>query len=89
MLIILLPQRELFRQSPDCGRTFGGEVEGCSCASSGVGPVHSPLPVRVLVVIQHAILVLARVPVLHSTFWVREHTLNRKVATAAAIIDHE
>ena len=34
--------------------TFGGEVEGCSCASSLVAPVDCSLSVRILVV-QHTI----------------------------------
>ena len=46
------------------GRAFGGEVEGCRGAAGGVTPVDGALPVSVLVVVQHAVLVLARVPVL-------------------------
>ena len=44
--------------------TFGGEVKGCRSAASLVTPVDSALSVSVLVVVEHAIGVLAGVPVL-------------------------
>lgn len=44
--------------------TFGGEVKGCSSAACLVTPVHSPLPVGILVVVEHAVSVVAGVPVL-------------------------
>ena len=47
-------------------RTFGGEVEGRRRAASRVAPVDGALPVAVLVVVQHAVLVVARVPVLRT-----------------------
>ena len=47
-------------------RTLGGEVEGRRRAAGRVAPVDGALPVAVLVVVQHAVLVLARVPVLRA-----------------------
>ena len=45
-------------------RTFCGEVKGCRGASRPVTPVDSALPMRILVVVQDAIRVLAGVPIL-------------------------
>lgn len=51
------------QESGDSGKvTFGGEVEGCSSATGSVAPVDCALAVAVLVVVQHAICVLAGVP---------------------------
>ena len=44
--------------------TFSGEVKGCSSAACLVAPVDCPLPMGILVVVQHAISVVAGVPVL-------------------------
>lgn len=46
------------------GRTLGCEVEGSGGAPGPVTPVDSALPVRILVVVEHAICVLTGVPVL-------------------------
>lgn len=42
--------------------TFGGEVEGCRRAPGPVAPVDRPLAVAVLVEVEDAVGVLARVP---------------------------
>ena len=44
--------------------TLGGEVEGRGGAAGAVSPVDGALPVRVLVVVEHTVGVLAGVPVL-------------------------
>ena len=44
--------------------TLSGEVKGCSSAACLVTPVDSSLPMGILVVVEHAIRVLAGVPVL-------------------------
>ena len=43
-------------------KTFCGEVKGCRGASRPVTPVDGALPVRILVVVQDAIRVLAGIP---------------------------
>ena len=42
--------------------TFSGEIKSCCCASSPVAPVHCPLPVAVLIVVEYTVGVLASVP---------------------------